>query len=205
MIPYNVRSLGNGLVEINGFTDTTATILVRRGSIANVEYRSLCREIRIDIVGKELPIILRYLPEPEGDEMMTSLLDCMKDVPAAVKEDLSQIRAKEVAVKAKVEMMERQMAELKELLEKIVLNTVSAVAPMPCEVSADVETAGEPALDLSDYETLSEYEDKRDSEIMVVNDVIITILTMLLICLFISSGYIYISRLTMGFNEISTR
>ena len=201
MIPYNVRSLGNGIVEINGFTDTNATILVRRGSIANVEYRRRSREIRLDIVGKELPIIMRYLPEVDGDEMMNSLLECMKDVPQSAKEDMHQIRAKEVAVRAKMEMMESQMAELKELLEKIVVNTVSAVVPLP----DDVETTAEPPNDLSDYETLSECEDKREAQFTVMNDAIIGVFTMLLICLFMTSAYIYASKLTAGFSEMSRR
>jgi hypothetical protein len=58
---------------------------------------------------------------------------------------------------------------------------------------------------LSDYETLSECEDKREAEFRVVNDAIIGVLTALLIGLFITSAYIYASRLTMGFSEIAGR
>jgi hypothetical protein len=177
-----------------------AAIFVKRDSIAAVEHRRRFREIRVDIVGKEAPITLRYMLDTEGEDMMNGLIDCMKDVPHAVEKELEQMRAKEVAARAKIDLMKAQMGELRELLEQIAANTT----PQPAAEDIEIESVEGP-VELSEYETASECEDKGEAEITLLNDTVITFITIALICLFLSSAYIYVSRVSAGFNQMTPR
>jgi len=188
----NVRSLGNGITEIIGSTEAavSANIFVKRGSIAAIEHRTRYREIRLDIVGKQVPILLRYVLDTEGEQMIQGLLDCMKDVPDAVEKELEQIKVKEVSARLKIDLMKDQMGELRLLLEQIASNTLVRSEPLPDleEVDADVvESEGPKAL--SDYDSLSECEDTRAAELARCSDLVIFCATAFLIAILLTSVY----------------
>lgn len=198
---HSVRSLGNGIAEINASTDTTvnAAIFVKRDSIAAVEHRKRFREIRVDIAGKEGSITLRYMLDAEGDEMVRGLLDCMRDMPEALEKEFAQIKVKELAAREKIDTMRVQMAELRGLLEQIVTNTQ---LPLEAEGVRDVgvvrdaeetDSAMGPN-DLSEYETLSECEDKKEGELANFGDAVILVILLALSCVFLTSAYINAAR-----------
>jgi hypothetical protein len=190
---HSVRSLGNGITEINASTDTTvnATIFVKRDSIAAVEHRKRFREIRVDIVGKEGSITLRYMLDAEGEEMVRGLLDCMKDVPEALEKEFAQIKVKELAAREKIDTMRVQMTELRGLLEQIIVNTQ---APVEGVRDAEETDSAMGPTDLSAYETLSECEDKKEGELANFGDAVILVILLALSCVFLTSAYINASR-----------
>jgi hypothetical protein len=70
------------------------------------------------------------------------------------------------------------------------------------EAEAAVRDAKEEAVrdaahtELSEYETLSECEDQKEAELANFGDCVILFIVMLLICIFLSSFFVSISRLT---------
>lgn len=198
MISHTVRSLGNGITEISGSTDTAANsiVFVKRDSIAAIEHRRRFQEIRIDIVGKETPITLRYVHEKDGDELMSGLHDCFKDAPGAIENELQEMRGREAATRTKIDMLKEQMTELRVLLEQIATNTTPAEVPEVVENEMEVEEVDSAVgpTDLAEYETLSECEEQKARELLNFNDTVILVITLLLMCIFLSSAYLNFSK-----------
>jgi len=212
MFSSNINILGNGIVEISGPTDSTRalrgadfpTTFIKRGSIASIEHKVLHQEIRVDIVGKSAPIVLMYMGAPHGNALIRDLQYCMKDASGDIEDELQGMRKKEEEMRVKIETLKVQMEELRVLLQKLMENIAAAgerCVPATAAVldgqledeKEELESVVGPT-DLEEYEPLSEIEDQKVSEFLCLSDATILFIMLSLICIFLISLYINLSK-----------
>jgi hypothetical protein len=97
--------------------------------------------------------------------------------------------------------MKEQLGELRGLLEEIAANTQSPVArklEYEDEDEREQEEVEKESLvgpkDLTDYETLSEYEDEKGAEAARFGEAVILFVTMVLMFIFLTGLYMYTDR-----------
>ena len=212
MFSSNINILGNGIVEISGPTGSVPalsgvhfpTTFIKRGSIASIEHKVLHQEIRVDIVGKSAPIVLKYMGAPYGNALIRDLQYCMKDASGDIEDELQGMREKEEGTRLKIETLKVQMEELRVLLQKLMENIAAAeerCVPVTAAVldgqleddKEELESVVGPT-DLEEYETLSEYEDQKAGEFLCLSDATILFIMLSLICIFLSSLYLNLSK-----------
>lgn len=202
MFSSNINILGNGIVEISGPTDSVPalsgvqfpTTFIKRGSIASIEHKVLHQEIRVDIVGKSTPIVLKYMGTPYGNALISDLQYCMKDASGDIEDELQEMRKKGEETRLKIDTLKVQMEEFRVLLQQIAENTEAAATVMGGQVEGEKEESVVGPTDLAEYETLSECEDQKAGEFLCLSDAVILFIILILIFIFLSSLYLNLSK-----------